>query len=382
MIKLLIVDDSPLMRQLLKEIFSEAEDFEIEVARSADEALARVHSFSPDVMTLDIHMPDMDGLACLDRIMIERPCPVVMVSSLTEEGAEETLEALALGAVDFVAKPRGPLSLEIDNIATTLIDKVRSAASARIPRTARLADRVRLRTRAAVAYQPTFSAGAQSRGITAKASAKRIRLRKVPDDDRTEVDRLDDVAAVLVGVSTGGPPALDALLQPLAADFPWPIVIAQHMPGSFTGPLARRLDRACALRVLEVTATVPLEQGHVYIGQGDSDLLFMRRRGVTHLQAAPSALNLAWHPSADRLVDSARKIFAPERLIGVLMTGMGNDGASAMAALQNDGGHVIAQDAETSVVWGMPGALVSAGGADLVLPLDEIAAQLMAWAGP
>lgn len=379
MIRLLIVDDSPLMRQLLTEIFAEAGDFETGTARNADEALAQLSAFQPDVVTLDIHMPGMDGLACLDRIMVERPTPVVMLSSLTEAGADETLEALALGAVDFIPKPRGPLSIEIEGIAATLVAKVREAASARIPRSARLTERVRRRAAA------TRLAGGSAAPIrpsmprqAATAIPPRRRPARLPSHGKAEA--LSGIEAVLVGVSTGGPSALDALLGPLPADFPWPIVIAQHMPSSFTGPLARRLDRGCAIAVEEVRQPRPLRPGTAYIGRGDADLIFSRRDGVPQILAAPMRADRLWHPSADRLVESARALFPPRALVAVLMTGMGHDGAEAMAALHRDGGHVLAQDEASSVVWGMPGALVAAGGADLVLPLEELAAQLLAWA--
>ncbi|HEX7871331.1 MAG TPA: chemotaxis response regulator protein-glutamate methylesterase [Sphingobium sp.] len=356
MIRLLIVDDSPLMRKLLTEIFSEAGDFDVAVARNAAEALEKIPDFAPHVVTLDIHMPDMDGLACLDRIMIECPCPVVMLSSLTEEGADETLEALSLGAVDFIAKPRGPVSLEMETIADVLVEKVRSAAQSRISRAARLTDRVRHRAR------------------TRKPTASKPRA-------RTKEGKLDGIAAVMVGVSTGGPPALDALLQPLPADFPWPIVIAQHMPASFTGPLARRLDRACALRVSEVTKATSLEPGNAYIGRGDADMLVSRRKGAPVLLPAPSSAECLWHPSTDRLVASAIETLGAESLIGVLLTGMGSDGAEGMARMRQEGGHVIAQDEASAVVWGMPGSLVALGGADHVLPLPDIATRLIDWAG-
>lgn len=364
MIRLLIVDDSALMRRLLSEIFNEATGFEIAIARTGEEALQSLETFAPDVITLDIHMPGMDGLACLDRIMVERPTPVVMVSSLTQAGAEETLEALALGAVDFIAKPRGAMSLEIETISQDLIEKVRSAANARIPGSARLSDKVRMRAR--IGKEPAIT-------VLKKTHPSHRKVR--PDQTA-----LSGIEAVLVGVSTGGPPALDALLQPLPGTFPWPLVIAQHMPATFTGPLARRLDRGCALDVVEVCRAVPLERGKVYIGRGDADLVFSRRNGAVQLLAAPKQTHRLWHPSADRLVESARTVFAPSALIGVLMTGMGSDGAAAMAQLQRDGGHVIAQDKESSVVWGMPGTLVAAGGTDLILPLTSIAPQLMAWA--
>jgi two-component system chemotaxis response regulator CheB len=357
-IKLLVVDDSPLMRRLLTEIFTAAGDFEVEVARNGAEALEQLASFAPDVVTLDIHMPGMDGLACLDQIMLIRPCPVVMVSSLTAEGADETLEAMALGAVDFIAKPRGAVSLEIDAVAPELVDKVRQAAGARISRATRLRERVRARASGGVP-KPT-------------PRTRPTRIVAAPKGP-LPVDGL-----VLVGCSTGGPPALDALLGQLAGDFPWPILVAQHMPASFTGPLARRLDRLCALNVSEVVKATPLLPGHVYIGRGDADMIVTRRAGTLTAIAAPSDPALFWHPSVDRLVASAMALVAPESLVGVLMTGMGADGARAMGELKAKGGCTIAESADTAVVWGMPGALVAADGASIVAPLDRIAAELTA----
>ncbi|MGL3822963.1 chemotaxis-specific protein-glutamate methyltransferase CheB [Sphingopyxis sp. R3-92] len=364
MIKLLLVDDSPLMRRLLAEIFAQAGDFEVEVARSAEEALAALETFRPNVITLDIHMPGMDGLACLDRIMVLRPTPVVMVSALTADGADETLEALALGAVDFIPKPRGALSLEIEHLAGPLVDKVRQAASARLSRTARLRERLRARAEAAGAFTP------------AAPPPRRARSRAGDPAPLPE-----GAHVVLVGCSTGGPPALDELLGSLPSGFPWPIVIAQHMPASFTGPLARRLDRLCALDVVEVDQSLLLEPGRAYIGRGDADLIVSRRGGANSVMPAPSDPAVFWHPSVDRLVNSALKHFPADRLVGVLMTGMGADGASAMGELHARGGHTIAEDETTSVVWGMPGALVAAGGASSVRPLGEIGGELVALAG-
>jgi two-component system chemotaxis response regulator CheB len=366
--KLLIVDDSPLMRRLLAEIFTAAGDFEIELARNAAEALAALPVFAPDVITLDIHMPDMDGLACLDRIMLLRPCPVVMVSSLTAEGAEETLEAMALGAVDFVAKPRGAVSLEIDTLAPMLVDKVRTAAGARISRAARLTERIRARSDPGMAQ----ALSRRSPAPRSRPAPRRVQAARVQEDPAAAP------GLVLVGCSTGGPPALDELLGNLPADFPWPIVIAQHMPASFTGALARRLDRICALTVVEVSSPVALAPGHAYIGRGDADIVLSRRRGGLVAMAAPSSPDYHWHPSVDRLVDSAMALLGPERLVGVLMTGMGTDGAKTMAELHDKGGRTIAESVDTAVVWGMPGALVAMGGAEEVAPLERIAATLMA----
>jgi len=362
-IKLLIVDDSALMRRLLTEIFSAAGDFTIEIARNGLEAIALAESFAPDVITLDIHMPGMDGLACLDQIMLLRPCPVVMVSSLTAAGANETLDAMALGAVDFIAKPKGAVSLELEAVAPALVEKVRAAASAKISLTTRLGERIRARS-------------GRNQMVPASARAKRAQRKPVPlpapvGDAETGV--------ILVGCSTGGPPALDALLGALPGNCPWPIVIAQHMPATFTGPLARRLDKICALSVVEVDRPMSIMPGHAYIGRGDADLLLSRRRGELIAMPAPISSEHYWHPSVERLVESAMRLMAPERLIGVLMTGMGTDGANAMTSLKNLGGRTIAESVETAVVWGMPGALVTNDGASVVCPLDRIAKQLLSF---
>jgi len=182
---------------------------------------------------------------------------------------------------------------------------------------------------------------------------------------------------VLVGTSTGGPPALETLLKALPASFPWSILIAQHMPEGFTGPLARRLDSICAIRVVEVRRPAMLVGGCAYIGRGEADLIVSRRGANLVAMAAPSHADYPWHPSTDRLVKSAMTHMQANRLIGVLMTGMGNDGAEAMARLHAEGGRTIAEAEETAIVWGMPGELVKIGGADWVVPLPEIAERLL-----
>jgi two-component system chemotaxis response regulator CheB len=365
-IRLLIVDDSPLMRRLLGKVFGAEGDFEIAFARNGVEALEQLAGFEPHVITLDIHMPRMDGLSCLDRIMLERPCPVVMVSSLTAEGAGVTLEALDLGAVDFIAKPERAVSLEIETLAPLLVEKVRAASRARLPGSLRLAERVRLKS-----------------GLNPKPVAPpRRSLRPPPAARAIRSAASAAYGLVLVGTSTGGPPALDAVLSRLPSDFPWPVVVAQHMPGTFTGPLARRLDKLCALTVTEVTHPMPLEVGKVYIGKGDADVIVGDRPDGPIVLAAPSLPKHRWHPSVDRLVESAMQHFAPASLIGVLMTGMGSDGAEAMTRLRGEGGRTIAEAEETAIVWGMPGELFRRGGAEIVAPLELIADRIIAMLGP
>ena len=349
MIKVLAVDDSALMRKLLGRIFSREVDFEVEFASNGLEALDRVKSFAPDVITLDVHMPRMDGLACLDRLMVERPTPVVMLSSLTEADADATLEAFRLGAVDFVAKPQGAVSLYIDELAPELVSKVRTAAGARINGVLRLSERVRHRIGGGV---------------------------RAPRQSPVEDAALEGEGVVLVGTSTGGPPALEALLTGLPGNFAWPLVIAQHMPETFTGPLARRLDGLSHLTVLEVRDPVLLQPGCAYIAQGGADIVLARKAaGLVAMSVAPDK-SYPWHPSADRLVRSALDHVPASQLVGVLMTGMGDDGAAAMTRMRCEGGRTIAEAEESAVVWGMPGELVAAGGADWIVPLPGIARRL------
>jgi two-component system, chemotaxis family, protein-glutamate methylesterase/glutaminase len=359
-IRLLIADDSALMRKLLEGIFREEGDFDIRLARNGTEALELVRSFDPQVVTLDVQMPEMDGLACLSRIMIESPRPVVMISALTEEGAEATLEAIELGAIDFVAKPSGTVSLEIDRLRPLLIEKVRSAANARIRRTLRLTERIRH----------------QFRGAGMLSRAERPSHRK-----STSAKADGSTGLVLIGTSTGGPAALDVVLPELPQGFPWPVMVAQHMPAGFTGPFAKRLNRTCQLEVVEVSRPMPLTAGTIYIGRGDADLVVAHRSSGLNAMSVPARRDYPWHPSVERMVRSALEHYDASRLIGVLMTGMGRDGADAMTEIHVQGGRTIAEAESTAVVFGMPCELVKNGGATRVQPVEDIAAVIAEWIG-
>jgi len=354
-IKLLIADDSALMRKLLEGIFREEGDFDIQLARNGTEALELVRSFDPQVVTLDVQMPDMDGLTCLGRIMIEAPRPVVMISALTEEGAEATLEAIELGAIDFIAKPSGTVSLEIDRLRPMLVEKVRAAAHARIRRTHRLKERIRHTFRGAGVRSPPV---------------RTVRINVRPEEAPSS-------GLVLIGTSTGGPAALDVVLPQLPQGLPWPVLVAQHMPATFTGPFAKRLDRSCELRVVEVTGPIPLQAGTIYIGRGDADLVVAERSSRVNAMPVPTHRKYPWHPSVERMVTSSMELYEPSRLVGVLMTGMGRDGADAMTQLFKQGGATIAEAEATAVVWGMPGELVKNGGAGRVLAIEDIAAAII-----
>lgn len=357
MIKVLVVDDSALVRKLLGEIFAKEAEFSVEFARTGVEALAKIATFDPNVVTLDVHMPEMDGLECLDRIMLECPRPVVMVSSATAAGAETTFEAMRLGAVDVIAKPSGAMSLDIHEMAPRLIATVQSAAAARLPAALRLKDRVARRS-----------------GVTTAESA--ARKKKAAPHAAGKVTLATGEGLVLVGVSTGGPPALEKLLTPLAGNFGWPIVIAQHMPRTFTGQLAKRLDRMCALKVSEVTKVTRLEAGHAYVAQGDVDIVISNRPEGLVAMPAPPNRDYLWRPSVDRLVRTAMTHVPSPQIFGVMLTGMGSDGSQAMTNLKAAGGRTIAQSEDDAVVWGMPGEMVKAGGADHVVPVEEMASLL------
>lgn len=350
MIKLLIVDDSALMRRQLTTLFEAEGDFEICLARNGKEAVAENIAFRPDVVTLDINMPEMDGLTALSLLMAERPVPVVMVSSLTEKGALATFEALALGAVDYVGKPGGTISLSIDLIRHDLLSKVRAAAKARLKTARGLTSRIRAERKEALVKPTVVRRGIGSDGV------------------------------VLIGVSTGGPRTLEDILPLLPADFPWPVLVAQHMPASFTLPFAQRMNDLCPLQVVEAARPMPLEAGTIYIGKGGADMLVTQRNGKPHVLAKPEATEFLWHPSVELLGRSALEHCDPARLIGVMLTGMGYDGADAFTEIKNRGGRTVAESQETAVVFGMPAELIARGGASMVLPADKIALQILAWA--
>lgn len=365
--KVLVVDDSALMRKLIGGVLTEA-GYAVHTARHGAEGVEQLLAVQPDVVTLDINMPEMDGLSALSLMMAARPTPVVMVSSLTEKGALATFEALALGAVDFIAKPGGTISLRLDDIKGQLLDKVASASRARVAGRGGVSAKAAPRDAAA---RPLL----RERAVPAVPPAARV-APSTPDRTLGKVPGL-----VLVGVSTGGPRTLEDILPKLPAQFPWPVLIAQHMPLNFTDAFARRMDGLCGLTVREVAAPMPLRAGHVYIGRAGTDLTVSDRGGQLYAIPRPETAGMPWHPSVDVLVDSAMKHLPPQQLVGVMLTGMGYDGAAAMTRLRQAGGRTIAESSDTAVVFGMPNELIQRGGASLVLPCTAIAGQLRNWLG-
>jgi two-component system, chemotaxis family, protein-glutamate methylesterase/glutaminase len=351
-IKVLIVDDSALVRQILVEILKTAADMEV-VGTASDPFVARekIKETNPDVLTLDVEMPRMDGLTFLANLMRLRPMPVVMVSSLTARGAETTLKALELGAVDFVSKPKVDVAGTLHNFSEEILGKIRIAAGARV--LARVAP--------SAVQVPKHSADAI---LPANAAARMLRT----------TDRI-----VAVGSSTGGTEAIRELLAGLPADSP-AIVIAQHIPAAFSAPFARRMDSLCALSVCEPVDGQYIMAGHVYIAPGGRHLL-VERDGARYRCRLNDGPPVNRHcPSVDVLFRSVAQQVGPNA-VGVILTGMGDDGSRGLKEMHDAGAPTVAQDEASSVVWGMPGAAVKSGAVDEVLPLSKVAAAIMRLAG-
>ncbi len=356
--KILVVDDSALMRKHLRQILETQDDFEVHTARDGQDALQRIQELDPDLVTLDINMPVMDGITCLSHIMTEFPRPVVMVSSLTEKGAIATFEALELGAIDYIPKPDGTVSLHIRDITEELVAKVRAA----------------LGSRRSIRRQKRRKAGSRPGKSRLHAGNRPQKPSPIPGSPH-------GTGLILIGVSTGGPRTLEEILPVLPADFPLPVLVAQHMPGKFTRVFAQRLDRLCPLRVREVGGPSELAPGTIWIARGDTDIVVSKRRDRLVALSVPVDDRFIWHPSVERMVRSALDHIPAEKLIAAQLTGMGHDGASAMAELHRKGGHTVAESEQTAVVFGMPRELIELGGAEVILPADRIGSQLVAWAG-
>src|SRR5690606_16348979 len=347
-IRVLVVDDSALVRQLLTAILSEDPDIDV-VGTASDPYRAReeIKRLHPDVLTLDVEMPRMDGLTFLRNLMRLHPMPVVMVSSLTERGAEATLDALAIGAVDFVTKPRLDIQDGLVALANEIRAKVRAAASARIFRTS---TRPAAKTDTAVAHE---------------APARR-HLRTT--------DRL-----IGLGASTGGTEAIREVLCQLPPDAPG-VVIAQHIPPAFSEPFARRVDKLAAITVKEAEHGETVLPGHAYVAPGGRHLRVARSGGRYVLHVGDDDPVNHHRPSVDVLFTSLAEAAGPNA-VAALLTGMGTDGARGRLALREAGARTFAQDQATSVVWGMPGEAMRIGAAERAVPLSELAAVLLAHVG-
>jgi two-component system chemotaxis response regulator CheB len=358
-IRVLIVDDSALVRSLLTDILRAAPGIEVVgVAADAHAAREKIKQLNPDVLTLDVEMPKMDGITFLRNLMRLRPMPVVMVSSLTERGADVTLDALALGAVDYLSKPKIDLAATLKDYAEELTEKVRIAARASVraldPRQAR----------------PSSAAGAVGPAHTADAV-----LPKAPPRNRPlrTTDRV-----IAIGASTGGTEAIKEVLMRLPPDCPG-VVIAQHIPKAFSTPFARRMNDCCPMSVCEAQDGQHVLAGHAYIAPGDRHLMLVRD-GSRYVCRLDDGVPVNRHkPSVDVLFRSVAQN-AGRNAIGVLLTGMGKDGSRGLKEMLDSGSRTIAQDEATSVVWGMPGEAVALGAAEHVIALETVAGKILALA--
>jgi two-component system chemotaxis response regulator CheB len=341
-IKVVVIDDSALIRGLLSHILDAQPDIEV-VGVAPHPLIARqmIKTLNPDVITLDIEMPEMDGLEFLEKIMRLRPMPVVMLSTLTERGSVATLRALELGAVDFIAKPKHDVQRGMDEFGAEIVAKVRMAARCRVRR---LAD--------------------------PSAAGPREKALPLLDNRRTSTEKV-----IAIGASTGGTEAIREVLMRLPPDAPG-VVITQHMPAGFTKSFAQRLDGLCRIAVKQAEHGERILPGHAYIAPGDNHLL-LARRGADYIATISDADPVNRHrPSVEVLFQSVAQHAGPNA-IGIMLTGMGKDGALAMAEMKRAGAYNLAQDEASCVVFGMPKEAIAAGGVDEILPVLEIAGRVM-----
>ena len=339
--KVLIVDDSAVVRQAMQAILSE--DPDLEVIGTASDPLAaadRIRQQVPDVITLDVEMPRMDGITFLRRLMAQKPIPVVMCSSLVGDNSETMMQALDAGAVEIVCKPELGVKAFFEESCTRIRDAVKAAALARVG--ARKPMKVEKKLSADAVIAPPS-------GTAMARTTERI---------------------VAIGASTGGTEALRAVLQAMPPDCP-PIVIVQHMPGNFTGAFAKRLDGICAITVKEARSGDRLLRGHALIAPGNTHLLLTRSGANYGVEIRNGPLVSRHRPSVDVLFRSAARV-AGKNAVGVIMTGMGDDGAKGMAEMREAGSRTLGQDEATCVVYGMPKEAMKAGGVEKELPLDAI----------
>jgi two-component system, chemotaxis family, protein-glutamate methylesterase/glutaminase len=344
LIRVLVADDSAFMRTAISRMIESDESLRVSgTARTGHEALEKIAALKPDVVTLDVEMPGLNGIETLKRVMKDFPRPVIMVSSLTQEGAETTLEALSLGAFDYVPKQQSFVSLDIVKIRDELIAKIKAAAES------------------------------GQRYLAPQA------VKVMAPPARSYPRSADHVAAsvVALGTSTGGPKALQEILPMLPGDLPVGILIVQHMPKGFTGPFARRLDGLCKVSVREAVQQETIEPGVVYIAPAGQHMTVQRRTtSKVAIRLSPSPENLLHIPSVDVMMLSVAEVFSAHCL-GVIMTGMGADGLQGMQAIARGGGVTVGQDEATCTVFGMPRSCAESGVLQRVVPLSQIPEQIL-----
>ena len=353
--RVLVVDDSAFMRKVLEAIFAADGGFQVVgQAKDGREAIALTESLKPDVITMDLNMPHMDGLQATAQIMTTNPKPIVIVSSESKEGAESTLKALEYGAIDFVAKPSGGIDLDMQSVKDELLRKVRMAAKVRVVRTAS-------RIAAALQGPPNARAAASPRPAAPAANSAAAAL----GDMRFPV--------VVVAASTGGPATVMRLAPGFTKDFPAAVILVQHMPAAFTTQYAVQLAEFTGIRVKEAEGGEAIQPGTLYICPGAQHLK-VSPTGRMQLDAVTGRIE-GYLPNIDVTMESVAA-FAGAMSIGVVLTGMGSDGARGSKAIKTAGGYVVAQDEATSVIFGMPAEAIKCGATDQVLGIDDIYAAI------
>jgi len=352
-IEVLVCDDSALMRKLLKEIINSDPLLNVcGTARDGKDAVIKARELKPDVITMDINMPGLDGITALQIITEEKIAPVIMVSSLTQEGALTTFEALELGAFDYVAKPGGTVSTNIKAVSDELIRKIKAAAGVGI---LEKLNREKLKR--------------TSRPESGVRIEKQVALHK------KKAPKLG-YKAVAIGISTGGPKTIFDVLPYLPEDLNAAVFLVQHMPPTFTSSFAKRIDSASKLKCVEVEAGMEVKRGVIYLARGGRHLTLFKKTDGHILIRTPSKPEHLFIPSVDVMMESVLSVFGQDT-VGVLMTGMGDDGADAMVKIREAGGITIAESEESAIVFGMPGEAIRRGGADIVAPSWEIAEEII-----
>lgn len=382
--RVLVVDDSVFMRKIVSDLVTELPGFQvIATAKNGLEAIEMNQRLSPDCITMDVEMPEMNGLEALKRIMKEHPVPVIMLSSLTGEGAMETIQALESGAVDFVQKPSGSISLDLFKVKKMLHEKLEIAVRTNVKRLAKPDVWTSKRMEQRVVEQPKPKPAAAPAPLQKPAATFQPKEEKSvsPPPPRREASfsftgATEFSQLVAIGTSTGGPRALQQVLTGLPENFPAPVVIVQHMPPNFTHSLAVRLNTNCRIRVVEGADGMVLEAGTGYVAPGGFQMRVVKDGAVYRLRVTSEEPRGGHKPSVDTLFDSILPLTDLKRHI-VIMTGMGSDGAKGMQSLKKHGAlTTIAESEETCVVYGMPRAAVELGCVDHLLPVYEIADQL------
>jgi len=347
-IRVLVVDDSSFMRKIISDIINSDSELEVvDTAKNGKEAIEKIHIHKPDVLTLDVEMPVLDGLSALETIMKEVPTPVIMLSTLTKEGADATLRALELGAIDFITKPSSIFKVNTEDMRLELIMQLKMASKVRM-------------------------------GKGVKIPATQVSKPVVEKKRRRVKSRSSGMAnrIIAIGTSTGGPKALQFVVPKLPGDLEASVLIVQHMPRGFTKSLAERMDSMSELNVKEAEDSDVLEAGWVYIAPGDFHMRVIKENGKLVIRLGDDGTVTGHKPSVDALMDSIAELNMND-VIGVIMTGMGSDGAKGLSKLKRNKNYVIAQDEESCVVFGMPNSAIKLDAVDKVVTLDQISDEIM-----